>query len=201
MRAITGIWRWRHNPLRRTTDAVEAWVALAAAVLMLVAAPLVGTVTGSVTEDALHAAVRAQHAERHTVTATVVRTMTQPPVDPDPETASARDGHHRVVANWTAPDGSRRTGPVTAGASAATPGDRFRLWTDSAGRPTTRPMDAGTATTHSVLAGFGVAAATGAAVEGMRRILVWRLVCRRYAAWDSEWAKAGPDWGRTGTGS
>lgn len=201
VRAIAGLWRWRHNPLRRTTDVVEAWVALAAAALMLVAAPLVGTTTGSLTEEALHQAIRAQHAERHKVTATVVRTVTQPPVDPDPETASARDGHRRVVANWTTPDGSSRSGTVTTGIPTATPGDRFALWTDHEGRPVSRPMDADTATAHAMLAGFGVAVATGAAVEGMRRLVVWRLVLRRHAAWDSEWAKTGPDWGRTGTGS
>ena len=29
MRAITGLWRWRHNPLRRRTDVAEGWIALA----------------------------------------------------------------------------------------------------------------------------------------------------------------------------
>ncbi|MFM9371992.1 hypothetical protein [Streptomyces sp. Da 82-17] len=200
MRAIAGLWRWRHNPLRRTTDLVEALVALAAAVLIAVAAPFVGSVAGGLTQDALHQAVQAQHENRHKVTATVVRTVTQPPVDPDPETATARDGHRRVVANWTAPDGSPRSGTVTAGAVSA-PGDRIPLWTDQAGRQVAQPMDLGTATVHAVLAGLGVAAATAATIEGARRLVLWRLVCRRYADWEREWAAAGPDWGRTGTGS
>lgn len=201
MRAIAGLWRWRRNPLRRTTDVVEAWVALAAAALMLVAAPLVGTATGSLTEEALHRAIQTQHAERQKVTATVVRPVAQPPLDPDPETASARDGHRLVVANWTTPEGSQRSGTVTTRIPTATIGDHFPLWTDAKGHPVARPMDPDTATAHAILAGFGVAAATGGVVEGMRRLLVWRLVCRRYAAWDSEWARTGPDWGRTGTGS
>ena len=29
MRAISGLWRWRDNPLRRATDLAEAWLALA----------------------------------------------------------------------------------------------------------------------------------------------------------------------------
>ncbi|MDI3404739.1 Rv1733c family protein [Streptomyces cavernicola] len=200
MRAIAGLWRWRHNPLRRTTDLVEALVALAAALLIAVAAPFVGSVAGGLTQDALHQAVQAQHENRHKVTATVVRTVTQPPVDPDPETATARDGHRRVVANWTAPDGSQRSGTVTAGAIAS-PGDRIPLWTDETGRPAARPMDSGTATVHAVLAGLGVAAAAAATIEGVRRLVLWRMVCRRYADWDREWAASGPDWGRTGTGS
>ena len=74
MRAISGLWRWRHNPLRRATDLAEAWVALAA----LLAAGL---------------------------------------------------------------------------------------------------------------------------IEGVRRLVVWRMVRLRYDRWDQAWDKAGPDWGRTGTGS
>ncbi|MFC7307844.1 hypothetical protein ACFQVC_26915 [Streptomyces monticola] len=201
MRAIVGLWRWRHNPLRRTTDLTEAWVALVAAALIAVAAPLAGSVAGALAQDAMHRSVQAQHENRHQVRATVERSVTQPPMDPDPETSSDRDGHRRVIANWTAPDGSRHTGTVMATLDAAEPGDRFTLWTDAVGRIVARPMDTSTATTHAVLAGLGVAAAVGAAVEGARRLVVWRLVRKRYAGWDSEWAQAGPDWGRTGTGS
>ncbi|MCZ9341509.1 hypothetical protein NGM37_27480, partial [Streptomyces sp. TRM76130] len=61
--------------------------------------------------------------------------------------------------------------------------------------------DAATAATHAVLAGTGAALATAALAEGARRLVVWRMVRRRYARWDREWDRAGPDWGRTGTGS
>ncbi|WP_425587900.1 hypothetical protein [Streptomyces marokkonensis] len=35
MRTIAGLWRWRHNPLCRTTDLTEARVALAGLLLIL----------------------------------------------------------------------------------------------------------------------------------------------------------------------
>jgi hypothetical protein len=57
------------------------------------------------------------------------------------------------------------------------------------------------ATTHAVLAGFGVTLLTAALAEGARRLVVWYLVRRRYACWDRAWERVGPDWGRTGTGS
>ncbi|BFO19345.1 hypothetical protein SHKM778_57330 [Streptomyces sp. KM77-8] len=70
--------------------------------------------------------------------------------------------------------------------------------TGAPGRP---PLDAATATTHAVLAGVGAALVTAALVEGWRRLIVRSMVRRRYARWDRAWDKAGPDWGRTGTGS
>ncbi|MGW0532436.1 Rv1733c family protein [Streptomyces sp. NPDC003032] len=200
MRAVVGLWRWRHNPLRRGTDIVEAWVALAALVLIVVAAPVIGTLTTGLTRDALLASVREQREDRHAVVGTVLRKVSSPPLDPDPETASARDAHSRVLARWTAPDGTDRSGVVMAKLGAPGPGDRFRLWTDERGRVVGRPLDTATATTHAALAGFGAAAASAALIEGTRRLVLWRIVRGRHARLDRAWAKAGPDWGRTGTG-
>lgn len=201
MRAIGGLWRWRHNPLRRTTDLVESWVALAALLLILVAAPVAGCLVGSAADDSLQRWVRDQWRTRHLVTATVVKKLHRGPLDPDPETSSVRDAHSRVLADWTAPDGTARHGAVLAALKSPHPGDRFRLWSDDHGRIVSRPLDGATATAHAVLAGFGVAVMTAGLIEGGRRLVVWRMVRRRYARWDQAWDKAGPDWGRTGTGS
>lgn len=199
LRAVRGLWRWRGNPLRRTTDLVEAWLALVALVLILVVAPLVGAAVGAATQDALQHAVREQRHARHEVVATVVRRLDHSPLDPDPETATARDAHSHVLASWTGPDGTVRHGAVLADLEQPRHGDHFTLWTDARGHPVDRPLDTVTATTHAVLAGFGSAVAAAGLVEGGRRLLVWRMVRRRYARLDRAWEKAGPDWGRTGT--
>ncbi|MFF9125570.1 hypothetical protein ACF09J_20085 [Streptomyces sp. NPDC014889] len=199
MRAISGLRRWRHNPLRRGTDLVEAWVALVALLLVLVAAPLTGCLVGSLAQDALQESVREQRQSRHQVTATVVQRLNR--LDPDPEINTGRDPRSRVLADWTAPDGTRRHGPVTTTLRSPRPGDRFTLWTDEHGRTVTRPLDSTTATTHAVLAGCGAGMLTALLVECIRRLIVWRLDRRRYALWDQAWDRAGPDWGRTGTGS
>jgi hypothetical protein len=201
VRAISGLWRWRRNPLCRATDLAEAWVALAALLLILLAAPVVGSLVGGAAQDALQRSVRAQHEARHLVTATVVRKLDRSPLDADPETSSGRDLRNRVLADWTAPDGSPHRGPVLASLKDPRQGDEFRIWTDRHGRMVARPLDSATASTHAVLAGFGAALATGGLIEGGRRLIVWRMVRRRYARWDQAWDRAGPDWGRTGAGS
>ncbi|AZM51726.1 hypothetical protein DMA15_03320 [Streptomyces sp. WAC 01529] len=201
MRAIVGLWRWRHNPLRRGTDLAEAWLALAALVLIVVAVPVIGTLTTDLSRDALLTSVREQREARHAIVGTVLRRVSSPPLDPDPETSSARDAHSRVLARWTAPDGTDRSGVVMARLNTPRPGDHFKLWTDERGHVVGRPLDTATATTHAALAGFGAATASVALIEGTRRIVLWRVERGRFARLDQAWAKAGPDWGRTGAGS
>ncbi|MFJ8635638.1 hypothetical protein [Streptomyces sp. NPDC093568] len=201
MRAISGLWRWRHNPLRRATDLAEAWLALAALLLILAVAPLAGFLIGGLAQDALQQSVREQRLSRHLVTAKVVRRLEASPLDMDPEAATGRDRRTRVVADWTAPDGTVHHGRVMASLDSPQRGDRFRIWTDQQGRTVARPLDSATASTHAVLAGVGTALLAAGLVEGGRRLIVWRMVRRRYERWDRAWDKAGPDWGRTGTGS
>jgi hypothetical protein len=201
VRAISGLWRWRHNPLRRGTDLAEAWVGLLALLLILVVGPVIGSVTGGAAQDALQRSVREQQESRRLVTATVIRKLDRSPLDADPEAASGRDVRSRVVADWTAPDGTPHKGTVMAALQTPHRGDHFSLWTDVHGRIAARPLDSATATTHAVLAGTGAALLTAGLIEGGRRLAVWRMVRRRYARWDQAWDRAGPDWGRTGTGS
>ncbi|MCQ9178847.1 hypothetical protein KMT30_07335 [Streptomyces sp. IBSBF 2953] len=201
MRAIGGIWRWRHNPLRRGTDLAEAWVALSALLLICLVAPVVGSLVGGAAQGVLQRSVREQHASRHEVTATVVHRAPVSSLEADPETATGREVRTRVVARWAAPDGAARHGTVLSALKTPHTGDRFGIWTDAQGRPVARPLDSATATTHAVLAGLGSALLVAGAVEGGRRMIVWRMVRRRYARWDRAWDRAGPDWGRTGAGS
>ncbi|MEV5313864.1 MULTISPECIES: hypothetical protein [unclassified Streptomyces] len=200
MRALSGLWRWRHNPLRRATDLAEAWLALTALLLVLLVAPLIGVLVGSAAQESLQRSAREQRQSRHQVTATVLRRLERGALAADPETAT-RDTRTRVLADWTAPDGSSHHGAVMAQLKSAEPGDRFRLWTDPLGRPVSRPLDPATATSHAALAGVGVALLAAGLVECGRRLVLWRMVRRRYARLDRAWEQAGPDWGRTGAGS
>ncbi|MFF1838775.1 hypothetical protein ACFVXE_31970 [Streptomyces sp. NPDC058231] len=202
MRAVSGVWRWRHNPLRRATDRREAWVTLVALLLMVLAAPALGWLCGSLTDGVLQESVRSQQEQRRATTAVVVRRSAGAArLVGDPEVSSERTPQTSVVARWKAPDGTPRSGRVSTPSRIVDPGSRVRIWTDRQGRPALRPMDAPTARTHAVLAGVGVALLGAALVEGGRRLIVWRMVHRRYERLDRAWAEAGPDWGRTGTGS
>ncbi|MFJ8659636.1 hypothetical protein [Streptomyces sp. NPDC093795] len=199
MRAAIGLWRWRHNSLRRTTDLAEAWVAFVSVVLLCVVVPLTGWAAGSSADDSLQRAVRTQQEQRVPTTAQVVRPAAGGPEAADE--AGEERLRRQVVARWTAPDGSARTGTVTTVPRTSAPGATFALWTDRDGRPVPPPLQAGSARAHAAVAGLTAALLTGLLVEIVRRLAVRRLVLLRYARLDRAWAATGPDWGRTGTGS
>ncbi|MFD3947300.1 hypothetical protein [Streptomyces sp. NPDC058579] len=202
MRAATGVWRWRHNPLRRTTDLIEAWVALTAIVLLALAVPATGWIAGQRTDASLQHAVRTQSLQRLPTTARVVRLSDAPaPGLQSPDSAGEQPARRAVVARWTAPDGTDRTGTVAPRREFSDPGDTFRLWTDRTGRPVSAPMRAETAHAHAIVVGLLTAIMAGVFVEAARRLVVRRLVHRRYRRLDRAWARAGPDWGRTDAGS
>lgn len=206
-----GVWRWRRNPLRRPTDLFEAWVAFAALVCVLVVAPAIGWVAGLQVDGTLQQAATEQRQERHLVPAVVLR--------PAPESAAAsgagasasasadtsaqRTAPHRtqIVASWTAPDGSSHQGTVPAAEEPPRPGERFRIWTDARGRLVGQPLDPSAAVFHAGMAGLAAAICVATLVETVRRLVVRRLMHRRYIRLDRAWAAAGPDWGRAGAGS
>ncbi|WP_043263405.1 hypothetical protein [Streptomyces sp. CT34] len=200
MRAIRGLWHWRHNPVRRRTDRTEAWIALAAALLIVLGAPAAGWFAGRAAHGALLEAVRRQHRERYPVWATAGRPVSRPTAHPDPETTSQHAARLRTVARWTGRDGSTHTAEIATPRSRE-PGARFRIWTDGRGRIVPRPMDEGAAATHAVLAGLAVAGAAGGLVEAGRRLAVRQLMVRRFRRWDAAWERAGQDWGRADAGS
>ncbi|MGW2087663.1 Rv1733c family protein [Streptomyces sp. NPDC001880] len=201
MRAVTGVWRWRRNPLRRATDRREARVALVALLLMVLAAPALGWVCGVHTDDALQKSVRAQRAGRQATTAVVVRRSPGARFVTDPGTSSEHASQTSVVARWKAPDGTDRRGTVMTSPRRTGPGSEVEIWTDLDGRPVQRPMDAATARTHAVLAGLGATLLGVGLIEGVRQLTVRHMMRRRYTLIDQDWARTGPDWGRTGAGS
>ncbi|MFJ4923796.1 hypothetical protein [Streptomyces sp. NPDC088725] len=194
MNVITGLRRWRHNPLCRTTDLAEAWAALTAALLLVLAAPAAGVICGILADSALQKTVRAQHEQRHLATGTVLR------LTPD-RRRGPHDVSTRVVAKWRAMDGSTHTGTLSAPGRDARAGTTFHFWTDTRGEPANGPVSGGAARIRAVLAGVGAAALAAVLVECGRRLFVWRLVQRRYRRLDRAWAEAGPDWGRAGADS
>ncbi|MFF9559217.1 hypothetical protein ACF1DY_25795 [Streptomyces albus] len=201
MRTIVGLWRWRGNPLCRRTDRREAWLSLWAAVLMVLGAPLVGLWTEEATQSALLRAAAEQQGDRQRTWATVLHVTVRPPLDSETETAAGRQqNRNEVTARWAGPDGAPHTGTVVL-RRPIRPGDRFSVWTDGRGRLTSRPMSARGAASHSLLAGLAAGAASVAVLEAARRVAVRLVLRRRYALWDEEWGRIGPDWGRAGSSS
>ncbi len=202
-----GVWRWRRNPLRRPTDLFEAWVAFAALVCVLVVAPAIGWVAGLRVDGTLQQAAHEQRQERHLVPAVVLRpapeSATTTEASASADTSTQRTAPHRtqIVASWTAPDGSSHEGTVPAAEEPPHPGERFRIWTDARGRLVGQPLDPSAAVFHAGMAGLAAAICVATLVETVRRLVVRRLMHRRYIRLDRAWAAAGPDWGRAGAGS
>lgn len=198
-----GVWRWRRNPLRRPTDLFEAWVAFAALVCVLLVAPALGCAAGLKVDGTLQRAAREQRHERYLVPAVVVRPTPGPVAGSatDPGAGRQAPERTRIVASWTAPDGSSHEGTVPAAEEPPLPGDRFRIWTDIRGRLVGQPLDPSAASFHAGVAGLAAALTAAALAETLRRLVVRRLMHRRYTRLDRAWAAAGPDWGRAGAGS
>ncbi|WP_330295036.1 Rv1733c family protein [Streptomyces sp. NBC_00503] len=203
MRTALGVWRWRRNPLRRQTDLFEAWVAFAALVCVLVVAPAIGWAAGLRVDGTLQRAAREQRQERYLIPAVVVRPTPDTLAGAATDPAAQRQTPQRtqIVASWTAPDGSSHQGTVPAAEEPPHPGDRFRIWTDTHGRLVGQPLDPSSATIHAGVAGLAAALGIAGLVETVRRLVVRRLMHRRYIRLDRAWAAAGPDWGRAGAGS
>lgn len=198
--AWAGLWRWRDSPLYRATDRSEAWLAVWSAVLILTGAPLAGWLTGVQAYEALADIVHRQHVARHRVWATVEEFVHLPIEEGDDEDDSAVGEKRGARVYWTGPDGVTRS-DVTTVSRHVRPGDRVRLWAGARGRITSPPMSPDAASFQSVLAGLVGAAAAGGVVEGGRRLVLRGMRRARYARWEEEWARSGPDWGLTGTGN
>ena len=182
------LWRWRRNPLRRRADVVEGWVVLGVWLLTVLAGSLAGdTVARSLSHGLAH-----QRAGWHPVVAHLVAKA--------PRVSAAHRNplpgeRVRAEVRWTAADGSARTGRVRVvpGSAAGTP---VTVWTDRRGHLVTGPITPGQAALRAAFLGGLAGAATALVPFGAGLLLRVHLERRRLTAWDMEWARLGPQWGR-----
>lgn len=178
------------NPLVRRSDRIEGLLAGLAALIAILALPLV-VLLGEA--DASHetAASDAQLHARHQVTATVLA--------PAPKPASMGDSapiahSSRVTASWRLPNGSPQTGVVTVPAGAGNPGSQAPIWLDDNGKQTTAPLTHADAVTNGVLVGTFTWLCAIGLLAGAFWIARRVLDHRRAARWADEWAQlAGPE--------
>jgi hypothetical protein len=184
---LRGHWPDR-NPLRRTSDRIEAAIVATALVLFLVGAPLLAVFAW---HWANAAALRVQHHQQsswHQVSA-VLLANARPVVDIGYGGVAGSE----VPARWTAPDGTGHRGDVAAPASARA-GSTVRIWVNQSGDQTGPPLrdeqTTGQAALASVLAPFTLGAVLICAVS----LAVYVLDQRRLASWAAEWRTIGPRW-------
>ncbi|WP_443047186.1 hypothetical protein OHS71_36955 [Streptomyces sp. NBC_00377] len=183
--------RLRDNPLRRRSDAVEAWTALLFAVLLLVAVPVAGGLAGRWAHDDARAVAVQQRAERHRVRAEVVG---RPPATM-PSAEGVREQTFSVAVRWTPPGEHPRT--ATARVPEGTRrGDVVEVWFDARGRSVAPPPNDTMVWQHTVTLGACAAGGT-AAVVLLGHAAVRRVALRhRLDEWEREWARTEPQWTR-----
>ncbi|MFC8513236.1 hypothetical protein [Streptomyces sp. NPDC057257] len=180
------LWRWRHNPLRRSSDRVEAWIVLAAWFVALVGGLLAGVAADAGMADSL----AARRASVHTVSAVLTGNA------PKSATVTTAGGSGDTVwakVRWSAADGSTHTGMARV-ATNSTAGTSVKVWVDTRNRLVTSPPTALEARLQSALAGVLVAFGTGGAAAGCACLARLRLDRRRMRAWEAEWKRVGPQW-------
>ncbi|MET8725022.1 Rv1733c family protein [Streptomyces misionensis] len=182
------LWRWRRNPLRRRADVVEGWVVLGVWLLTVLA----GSLTGDTVARSLSHGLAHQRAGRHPAVAHLVAKA--------PRVSAAHRNplpgeRVRAEVRWTAADGSARTGRVRVvpGSAAGTP---VTVWTDRRGHLVAGPVTPGQAALRAAFLGGLAGAATALVPFGAGLLLRAHLDRRRLTAWDTEWARLGPQWGR-----
>ncbi|MFH8391897.1 hypothetical protein [Streptomyces sp. NPDC018036] len=191
MRSRVRGWRWRRNPLRRRSDVVEAWWAVAVGVLLLVGAPLVGAGVARWTYEHARAHAEATRATEHHVRAVLVKDS--------PRVVPSASGHGMrplsTPVRWTGSDGTARTALVHVPAGLRR-GTRVDVWTD--GRGVIVPAAPSSAMILQQALAIGVFTGAGAVFAvSVAHVCVSRsLVRRRLDQWASDWARTEPDWTR-----
>ncbi|MES5824102.1 hypothetical protein [Streptomyces sp. RG80] len=184
------LWRWRRNPLKRRADKVEAWIVLGAWLLTA----LVGVLAGMGATRSVEHSLARERAEWRAVEARLVE---EAPGTFGGQTGTASGDQVWAQVRWAATDGSSHTGQVRVRPGSPS-GTAVTVWTDPEGRLVTRPATESEAALRSSLIGalVGVGAAFVPFVGG--RMLRGRLERHRIDHWDTEWARFGQTWGRTG---
>ncbi|MEU6097181.1 hypothetical protein [Streptomyces sp. NPDC047079] len=179
-------WRWRRNPLRRRSDALEAWLVLTVWLVTVVGGVLTGLAATHSVEQGL--------ARERTQWRPVVAMLTE---DAPKATGAGAYGAGRVWADvrWSGTDGRSHAGQARVAAGSRT-GTAVTVWTDGNGSLVTRPASRSEAGMRAAMVGVLVGVGVAAVPYTSGRILRERLERRRMAQWDAAWARFGPMWGR-----
>ncbi|MEW2567299.1 hypothetical protein [Streptomyces sp. NPDC047070] len=180
--------RWRRNPLRRRSDAVEAWIVLIAWALATIGGAIAGAVAAQGTENAL----TRTRAERREVSAVLLETA---PADVVDMTTGAICSRVRAQVRWTDGNGIVRTDSATVRAGTKS-GTTVPVWTDGHGRLVPAPMGSAEARARAMLTGAGAGVCGALVILAAGRVVRRRVEHRATERWGEEWAQVGPRWGR-----
>ncbi|MFI7498213.1 hypothetical protein ACIBVL_06780 [Streptomyces sp. NPDC049687] len=173
------LWRWRHNPLKRRSDVLEAWIGALAAAVVLLTAPVVGVTAAGVAERSALDQARGLHR----VTAELLEDATAPPS----RFGMMGGNRARATVRWTSSSGASAsaTASVAVGGKA---GSHTTVWLDDTGRLQPAPPTPAQARSHGVALGAASAVGASMLVLGTWWMVRLRLDVHRRAQWDRAWA-------------
>jgi hypothetical protein len=172
-----------HNPLRRRSDVIAAWLLPAAVAIFLALSPLVALGAGLWVHASTGPAQRAQQSW-HEVQAVMVRAVPGPLVPGNSDSWITW-----APARWT-DAGQVRTGliPAPAGSWA---GQREPLWLNRAGRPQMPPLT-GAQVRYRVVGTTWGALGVLALVLAATGLVCYQVIDRRrVASWETAWSSEG----------
>jgi hypothetical protein len=165
------------NPLRRRSDRVQAFSALAAVLLVLAVLPI--AVLGSLRTWHHFAAISDRElASHHLVSATVVGS--------DPDVVIARN--HLAELSWTYPDRVNHTGHIAV-TQATQAGDLIPLWVDQKGAMDQAPMTRLNVWLDTLGLGLGLTVLAAVIALGGYQVSRFWLNRRRTRDLDAEWRR------------
>ena len=179
----------RGNSLARPADRWQARLRVLLITLGLLMLPLAATVGSLVTADGLHAA-DVQARDR---SSTVAVLTADAPALQFTEGGAPVSTADPVAVDWFAPDGSPRTGALTA-APGMLAGSTIRIWVDHSGNLVEAPTTSSAALTGGVVVGVGMMVTWGLVLMLALRLTAAGLDRRRRADWDRDWARVAPIW-------
>ncbi|MEU5521463.1 hypothetical protein ABZ759_12525 [Streptomyces sp. NPDC047860] len=184
------LWRRRHNPLRRRTDVLQAWLGLGVLVAVLAVAPVAAVLVGNAARSHYEGLARHQHQTRYETDATLTEDA---PRHPEPGSDEEKKTRYPVEVRVVTREGRTRTtrAEVRPGLTAD---NTVRIWITADGRATDAPLTPKEIRSHTMgwalLAGVAVAL-TGAATHALTVLALRR---RNLARWDTAWAETAPRW-------
>ncbi|KOV25543.1 membrane protein [Streptomyces sp. XY152] len=184
------LWRWRHNPLRRRTDTLHAWIGLGALIAVLAVAPVAAVLVGDAARRHYEDTARHQNLTRYETTGTLTEDA---PRHPEPGSDEERKTRYPAEVRVVTREGRTRT-MRTEVRPGLTADNTVRLWITADGEATDPPLSAEEVRSRtmgwSLLAAIGVAL-TGAAAHALAGLALRR---RNLADWDTAWAETAPRW-------
>jgi hypothetical protein len=179
------------NPMRRSTDRIQAILRAILLAASVIGAPIV---TAGISHQVYLAGLRTGQAQAnawHRVPALVQHVT----LVATPWRHPAISGTEMLQVRWATPDGSYRTGDLLWGADTVA-GSTVTVWIDASGRLAHPPLTHADAVDHLI----GAAVATPAVLA----LLLWvaarmaSLLLDRYqmASWEADWLAVEPRWSR-----